>query len=277
VLGQGATTRAARLLSRADALLAGPTRPPGRGVGGGVGGGVALASCGAGRVGAAELALARGDLDTASAAAVRAVRGAAAAGSLRHLLKSRLLAGVVAAVRAATGRAAGSADGGEGVVAPTPGGALAALDAVAEEAAAAGLLPLARAALLAAADAAADAAAAVPGRGAAAPSPAAADRQPEGLGGATPAGSRKPRTGTGAAGVGAPGTDDPSGATARPPGRPFEGRGGHDRRPDRLLRSTVGAPNGPARRRHAAAATLSVIRARSEGTGRRLMGGAVSG
>ncbi|WP_345384735.1 hypothetical protein [Pseudonocardia yuanmonensis] len=259
-LGQGALTRSARLLSRADVLLAigvvhtGGRSVPWRPV-------VRTAWV------HSELALARGDLDAASVAAARAVRGAAAAGSLRHLLKSRLLAGVVAAVRAAAGEA-GSAEAAAGVVAPTPESALAALDAVAEEAATAGLLPLAWAALLAAADAAGT----VVRRAGTASSGSSPDGDPEGSGRGTPGGPGEPRTDAGTGPAGAPWSDDPPGAAARPSDRPFEGPEGHDRRLDRLLRSTIGAPSGPARRRHAAAATLSVVRARSEGTGRRLMG-----
>ena len=269
-LGQGHLDRSACLLSRSDAVLAAgvaqvsgssePWRPAVR----------------ADWV-RAELALAHGDLDSAATAAARAVCGAAAAGSPRHLMKSRLLAAVVAAVRAGTGYEDGLADSGEGVVAPTPEAALAALDAVAEDAAAAGLLPLAWAALLAAADAAATVA-----RRTAAPGvPSSPDARPhasgEGRGGGTPTGSRKPPDGS-AEGLPVPSrTGDPPGAAVRPPDPSIEGPKRHDRRPDRLLRSTIGAPNGAARRRHAAAATLSVIRARSEGAGRRLMGEAPPG
>lgn len=269
-LGQGHLDRATRLLSRADAVLAadvtrvsggsGPWRPAVRA-----------------EWVRAEIALAHGDLDSAAAAAARAVQGAAAAGSPRHLVKSRLLAAVVAAVRAGAGY--GMSPGGptEGVVVPTPEAALAALDAVAEDAAAAGLLPLAWAALLAAADAAATVATRTAAPGAPS-SPRGRPQAPgEGRGGGTPTSSRKPPDGA-AEGLPAPSrAGDPPGATVRPPGPSFEGPERHDRRPDRLLRSTIGAPNGAARRRHAAAATLSVIRARSEGTGRRLMGGAASG
>lgn len=268
-LGQGHLDRSARLLNRADAVLAAgaagspgarPWRPVVR----------------ADWV-RAELALARGDLDGAATAAARAVRGAAAAGSPRHLVKSRLLAAVVAAVRAGTGHGAGPAEPAEGVVVPTPEAALAALDAVAEDAAATGLLPLAWAALLAAADAAATLA-----RGAVAPRAASSpDARPQVSGdgpvGGTPTGSRKPPDGSGEGLPVPPRAGDPPGATARPSDPPSEGPERHDRRSDRLLRSTIGAPNGAARRRHAAAATLSVIRARSEGTGRRLMGEAPPG
>ncbi|WP_433504209.1 hypothetical protein ACQP04_31945 [Pseudonocardia halophobica] len=268
-LGQGHLDRSTCLLSRADAVLAA---------------GVAQLSEGAGpwrpAVRAdwvrAELALARGDLDIAATAAARAVRGAAAAGSPRHLMKSRLLAAVVDAVRAGTGHD-GRAESGEGVVAPTPEAALAALDAVAEDATAAGLLPLAWAALLAAADAATT----VARHTAEHRTPSSPDGRSrasgEGRGGGTPSGSRKPPDGF-VDGLPRPSrVGDPPGATARPPDPSSEGPERHDRRPDRLLRWTVGAPNGAARRRHAAAATLSVIRARSEGTGRRLMGGGASG
>ncbi|WP_037046228.1 hypothetical protein [Pseudonocardia halophobica] len=268
-LGQGHLDRSVRLLSRADAVLAA---------------GVAQLSSGAGpwrpAVRAdwvrAELALARGDLDGAATAAVRAVRGAAAAGSPRHLVKSRLLAAVVAAVRAGRGHD-GLAESGEGVVAPTPEAALAALDAVAEDATAAGLLPLAWAALLAAADAAATVA-----RHTAVPrTPSSPDicshASGKGRGGGTPSGSRKPPDGFVEGPPRPSRVGDPPGATVRPPDPSSERPERHDRRPDRLLRSTIGAPNGSARRRHAAAATLSVIRARSEGAGRRLMGGGASG
>ncbi|MCE0767842.1 hypothetical protein LWC35_33815 [Pseudonocardia kujensis] len=268
-LGQGGLDRAARLLTRADAVLAAAPE-------GGVAGSVPWRPAVRTAWVHAELALARADLDTASAAAARAVRGAAAAGSVRHLLKSRLLAAVVASVRAAAGDGGGTTgavEGPEGVVAPAPEAALAVLDTVAAEASAAGLLPLAWAALLAAADAAAT----VVRRVAAASATVAPGSPPPGAPEGAPAGSRNPRTGPAEVLPEASRAADPPGAAARPSGPPSEGSFRHDRRSDRLLRSTIGAPNGATGRRHAAAATLSVIRARSEGRGRRLMGEAPPG
>ncbi|MCE3554261.1 hypothetical protein LWC33_22755 [Pseudonocardia sp. RS11V-5] len=75
-LGQGALARSERLLSRADAVL--NALPAGR-AGGSVPWRPAVRTAWV----HAELALARGDLATASAAAARAVRGSTAASSLR--------------------------------------------------------------------------------------------------------------------------------------------------------------------------------------------------
>jgi hypothetical protein len=193
----------------------------------------------------AELALARGDLDAAARAAVAAVEGSA--GSLRHLLKSRLIAAVARRLR------------------EPDQAALAELEAIAAAAGAAGLLPLRWAALLAAADTA-DALAAN-GGAAARVGPPAAESQ-----GCTSGAKPHPPVI-----VGPPADTRPSGGPERPSTRPNGSVGSHDRRRGEMRESTNGAPNDAARLRHAAGLALSVIRDRSDTRGRRLMGGAGSG
>ncbi|GAA1877438.1 hypothetical protein GCM10009836_68560 [Pseudonocardia ailaonensis] len=266
-LGQGSFPRATALLARAEALaITGARRPLTsddevirRPLSGSDGRAGAVPGCRRSlvRLGwvRAELALAQGDLRAARRAAAQALVGADALGSLRHRIKSALLVGVVDAVAAAQASAAGAPATGAGarrdpgdqdVAAeaphPTLAAALGTLDAVARDAVAAGLLPLAWAALKAAAD-------------------------------LTPVTPASPLEVIDTAGVGRP----PSGGSGRPSDRPNGSVHPHDRRPEWLLRSTNGAPNDAARRRHAADVTLSVIRARSEGVGRRLMGGVVHG
>ncbi|WP_143029937.1 hypothetical protein [Pseudonocardia oroxyli] len=190
----------------------------------------------------AEVALARGDLDTAARESAAAVAESAAAGSRRHLVKSRLLAAVTARLRAAdpTARAAALAD----------------LDAVAAQAADAGLVPLRWAASLAAADA--------------------ADALDAGT--AAPPGVRSPLRRSGAkphpSVIVCPTADGgPPGVPGRPSIRPIGSDESHDRRREEVRESTNGAPDGAPRRRHAASIALSVILDRSEARGRRLMGG----
>lgn len=190
----------------------------------------------------AEVALARGDLDTAARESAAALAGAAAAGSHRHVVKSRLLVAVTARLRAADPTALTAA--------------LADLDGVAAHAADAGLVPLHWAASLAAADAAdaLDAGAATPpgvrsrlGRSGAKPHPSVI--------------------------VGPTADGGPSGVSRRPSIRPIGSDESHDRRREEMRESTNGAPDGAPRRRHAASIALSVILDRSEARGRRLMGG----
>ncbi|MCF7553172.1 hypothetical protein [Pseudonocardia sp. WMMC193] len=190
----------------------------------------------------AEVALARGDLDTAARESAAAVAGAAGAGSHRHLVKSRLLAAVTARLRAADPTALAAA--------------LAALDGVAAQAADAGLVPLHWAASLAAADA--------------------ADALEAGT--ATPPGVRSPSRRSGAKPhpsviVGPTADGGPPGVPGRPSIRPIGSDESHDRRREEMRESTNGAPGGAPRRRHAASIALSVILDRSEARGRRLMGG----
>lgn len=252
-VGRGGLTVAERLLTRADADAVG-WRP---------------------RVRwnwvRAEVALARGELGTAAAAADAAVAGSAEAGALRHLLKSRLLAAVTARLRAAD--TAGLAD------------ALAVLDGLADETGAAGLIPLRWAALLAAADAAEDlgrrvrggarpARASGSGRG---PADAPAPETPTGRRAAIPSVAESHGCTSGAKPhppvvVGPTADTRPSGGPERPSIRPIGSETSHDRRGEEMRESTSGAPNDAARRRHAAAVALSVICRRSDTHGRRLMG-----
>jgi hypothetical protein len=140
----------------------------------------------------AELALLRGDAAAAVAPARDALELAAARGSVRHLLKSRIVHAVAKA-----------AAGGD------PREALAELDRAADEAEEAGLLPLVWPARLAAADV--------------------LERAPDGV----------------------PGANERAARTAQ--------------------RSVSGRTDGAPRRRHAGAATVSVILARCDPVGRRLM------
>ena len=246
-LGRGDLADSERLLNRADALLgdAGPWRP---------------------RVRwnwvRTEVGLARGDLVLARGAAAAAVSGSAAAGSLRHLLKSRLLGAVVAAVEAR--------DPAGGAVPPVAArssavcagicaallAALADLDNLAAETADAGLLPLSWAALLAAADT------------------ADALRAACGVPSATSALAARPGPNPPPSVIVGPGVDGrPPAGTERPSDRPIGSPALHDRRQEGMRESVNGAVNDAAHRRHAAALALSDIRARSEAVGRRLMGG----
>ncbi|MBW0103541.1 hypothetical protein [Pseudonocardia sp. KRD291] len=166
----------------------------------------------------AETALLRGDPAAAVAAAGDAVRAADALGSVRHLLKSRLVAAVARSV-------AGDEQD------PLPE-----LDRIAAQSSAAGLLPLHRAALLAAADAA------------------------DAVGGGPPR----------EAGAGA--TAAERGGTVRRDGHPT--RTGAPVPPNerhaRMSRlNTLSRQTGAQRRRHAAAVTLNVLYLRTDPLGRR--------
>ncbi|GAA4548133.1 hypothetical protein [Pseudonocardia xishanensis] len=197
----------------------------------------------------AEPALARGELDRARTAAAAAVAGSASAGSNRHLLESRLLAAVVSAVAAR--RPAADPD--------ALAVALVDLDTLAAETSDAGLLPLSRAALPAAADTA-DTLRSVRLR--AAPPPTAAPTT------ASPPESNPPPSVIVGEGV----DNGPPAGSGQPSDRPIGSPGHHDRRQGGMRGAVNGAPNDAPHRRHAAGLALSVIRARSETVGRRPMG-----
>jgi hypothetical protein len=181
-VGTGAPACAQRLLDTAESLLRA----------GGVGGGEWRPVVRLGWV-RAELALVRGDAAGAVEPARRALECARSAGSVRHVLKSRIVFTVAAAVAGAE-----------------PAAAVVELDAAAAEAERAGLLPLVWPARLAAADLL-------------------------------------------ECGAGTP-------SNANDATRTISGESVNDQ------------VDGPARRRHAALATLSVIGERSDPLGKRLLG-----
>jgi len=213
---------------------------------------------------AAELALAGGDPAAAVRAAADADRRASGGRSSRHRVKSAIVAGV-------------SRASWEPSTAPA---ALVELDALAAEATRLGLLPLHWPAALAAADLAdrpgvVQAAYGAPEGGPEGPRIWADAQGPASHGRVAshpPDGGEHPSTRRSTGSPDATRTALPSDPPRQPPVDRDAARNANDRHRNRSSDAPNGTVSDAARRRHAAARTLSVLYSRSDPTGRRLMG-----